>query len=423
VLSVWLAYLLARRICDPARVPSRGGFAGLDAGAPIWVACLAAANPFWIEYSQEARMYAALLAETLGLSLLYLRWLDKGARGTLVAYALIAALALYTHYLSLWVIAAHAFHALLAARRERAVSRPFSPLPLLAAQAAAGLLFVPWFVHVLREFRGISPGEYEPFGRMGHALWRMGIGPGLVAPGRPRVEAGPHAGVGAAAEPIVGAPVEAGPIAVFREEPIRIVVTALLWIVPIVVGVRAFSRDRGARSFVLAAVLVPIGLTLLAAVRWPLIHEKYLIALAPFLLLLAVVGARVQRFLTGDHVYGKEQWREAHALVATEPAADTAVLVHAPFLRMTWDFYARSDRRRVAVLPPPEVPSDRSLAAAEIHRKQVFLVLSHESTDARDHYRDAVLEALAAAWGGWEIRRVVTLPKQWGIRVWEFARP
>ena len=46
-----------------------------------------------------------------------------------------------------------------------------------------------------------------------------------------------------------------------------------------------------------------------------------------------------QRFLTGDHPYGKEQWREAHAFVASEMEKGDVVLVHAPFLHMTWDFY------------------------------------------------------------------------------------
>ena len=68
------------RLTDGARTPTRGGFVGGDGSTAVWVTVLAVVNPFWIEYAQEARMYTALLVEALGLSLLYLRWLDRGGR-------------------------------------------------------------------------------------------------------------------------------------------------------------------------------------------------------------------------------------------------------------------------------------------------------------------------------------------------------
>ena len=68
VLSVWLVWKLARALLDPLHVPLAAGFRGVDPGAPLAVALLAAMHPFWIEYSQEARTYCALLAGSLGLS-------------------------------------------------------------------------------------------------------------------------------------------------------------------------------------------------------------------------------------------------------------------------------------------------------------------------------------------------------------------
>src|SRR5262245_53409745 len=185
VLAVLLAYRLSLRLSDAARVPTRGGFVGGDGKTAVWVAVLAATNAFWIEYSQEARMYAALLAESLGLSLLYLRWLDRGsapggwknAQWTLVAYAVLASLALHTNYFAIWPIAGHAVHAAWVAWSSWTTGPAVSIRPLLAAQAAAGLSFVPWFLHMASAYRGISPGQYEPFGRLAHALWRMGTGP------------------------------------------------------------------------------------------------------------------------------------------------------------------------------------------------------------------------------------------------------
>jgi mannosyltransferase len=442
VVSVGLTYLLARRLSDPERTPARGGFLGSDGRTALWVAIFAATNPFWIEYAQEARMYSALLAESLGLSLLYLRWLDGGRRGTLVAYGALATLALYTHYFAVWPIAAHAAHALWLARVSRHDAAPLRPLPLLVAQTAAGVAFVPWVVVLALGYRGISPGQFEPFGRLAHALWRMGTGPGLVALDRPRVEA--------------------GPAAVFAQQPVVAILSALAWLVPIVFGARTIARDRGGRAFVATSVLVPLGLVLLACVRWPLVHEKYLIFLAPFLLYLAVLGARsapglarpvlfgglvalhvagllayfapeagVCRVLNGGHPYGKEQWREVHAWVAHRAVPGDLVLVHAPFLHMTWDFYDQDQPLPAAPIPPLDLPCDRLLSPDEIRRafptlttaKSVFVVLSHEATDRRDDYRDAVGEAVSAAWGGLSGIQAEEFPRQWGIRVVRFVRP
>jgi hypothetical protein len=443
-VSVFLAWLLARRVLDPARVPSRGGFQGVDARAPLWVAGLAAVSAFWIEYAQEARMYAAVLAESLGLSLLYLRWLDRGGRWTLVAYALLAALAVHTHYFAVWPVVAHAAHAFLVARSTRGTASPVRILPLLAAQAAAGLLFVPWLVHMLGSYRGISPGVYEPFGRLAHALWRMGTGPALVVLDRARVEA--------------------GPTAVLAEEWPTVAATGLLWGVPIALGLKALARDRGLRAFVLASVLVPLALVLLAFPKFPLVHEKYLIYLAPFLLLLAVLGARsasgalrgmllgglvvlhaaglvayhfteaepVRRVLSSGHAYGKEQWREAHVFVARNASPDDVVLVHAPFLHETWDYYV-AQRRGLAPaspLPPLDVESDRLLAPEEVlvrypalaDARRAVLATSHEATEGRDDWIRVLTEALGKAWGGFPNVKVETFPRQWGIRVVFFER-
>jgi hypothetical protein len=432
-LSVFLAYRLSRRLSDGAHVPSRGGFVGGDGATAAWVVALAAANPFLIEYSQEARMYAALLAETLGLSLLYLRWLDRaeavgvpgrGARGTLVAYALLASLALHTNYLAAWPIVAHAAHALWIARRGRSrgdAGPALSIAPLIVAQAAAALSFVPWFIVMVRGYRGISQGVYDPYGRLGHALWRMGTGPALV--------------------PLDAIRAREGPAAVFFEEPTLIVLTALAWFVPIGFGAWALRRDLGSRRFVGISILVPLALAMAAAVRWPLVSEKYLIFLAPFLLHLAVVGARaapgllrpvllgglvllhvaglaayhfseapiVRQLFASGHRYRKEPWRDAHEFVARQRGAGDVVFVNAPFTRYAWEFYDREKPVPSEPIPPLDLPCDRALTLDEIlarypalaGAKQAFLVLSHASTDDPEHYVGVFEHACAVAWGSY----------------------
>ena len=443
-LSVWLTFFLARRLFDPAHVPARGGFTGLDPAAPLWAAGLAAASGFQLEVSQEARMYAALLAESLGLSLLYLRWLDRGGRGALAGYAALAALALHTHYFAIWPIAAHAAHALLVARAERRAGKPFSPRPLFVAQAVAGLLFLPWFVHLASGYRGIAAGGYDPFGRLLHALWRMGVGPGVVPLDRPRVDA--------------------GPAAVFAESWPVIVSTALLWGAPIALGVRALRRDRGAAAFLLTSIVVPIAGVLAVFVKFPLIHEKYLCFLAPLLLMVALAGARgartglraaltvgllvltvaslvgyhagfvpeVRETLNQGHVYGKEQWREAHRWIAEQRRADDVVLIHAPFLAKTWDFYDPAATAPATPIPPADLPSDRALTADELLERvpriraarRIFVVLSHEETEPREQVLDAAFAAALRAWEGAGVHRsaAITLPLQWGIRIFLVER-
>lgn len=451
LLALVLLWRVLLRLCDPARAPRRGGFRGgvpgEDGATATWVVVLASVNPFLIEYAQEARMYSALLAESLGLTLLYLRWLDRpeegAGRGTLVAYAALASVALHTNYFALWPVAGHLAHALLVAREARRRGTPTSVRPLVAAQAAAGLSFVPWFVYMLSAYRGISPGEYEPFGRLAHAVWRMAVGPALVALDAPRVRA--------------------GPAAVFAEEPVLIVVSALLFLVPVALGfVVLWRKDRGGARFALGAIVVPVALVMAACVRWPLVHEKYLIFVAPFLLWVAVVGARgapralrplllgglvlvhvagtaAYHFghvpalapLVGKHRYGKEQWREAHDFVARTKAPGDVVLLHAPFTKTAWDFYegiargpAAGPRAPGRVLPPAPLPVDRALSADEVieavpdlaSARGAFLVVSHPSTDDPDHYPAAFLRALATVWEGFSLERH-DLPLQWGVRI------
>ena len=133
--------------------------------------------------------------------------------------------------------------------------------------------------------------------------------------------------------------------------------------------------------------------------------------------------------LNGGHPYGKEQWREAHAFVRREMRKGDVVLLHAPFLRMTWEFYDQDQRVPVEPLPTLDLPCDRRMTPAEILQavpaiqdaKQVFLVSSHEATEERDDYLNAVSEAVSREWGLFQLSQF-DLPRQWGIRIFRFAR-
>ncbi len=469
IASVFLAWLLARRLFDPGYRPRRGGFDrepddGRGAGTALWFAAFVALSTYFTEYSQEARMYAALIAEALGLSLLYLRWLDKNDRVSLVGYALLAAVALYTQYFAIWIIAGHGGHALWLWHRGRRGGEPLDIRPFVLACLGAGLLFVPWFVFMLRNYEGISTGQpFEPFGRLFYVLWRIGAGPGVVVVDRPRQEE--------------------GVASVLQEELVLSAVIALLWFAPIVLGFLRLKKRPGVASFVVANLALPIVLLLLVFPVFPLIHERYLVFLAPWLALIAVFGAReavgsvrraatlglvlllvlgavayhtvdihlepspgrqalgtgavptsyepssedMPRFLHHGHPYGKEPWRQAHRFVKELADQGDLVVLHPPYIHLSWDYYDRG-AIDLASLPREEVSAHeaaKALGDALEGRTRVFLVLAHEETVDPDHYFHVLRDLLEQRWSDaarFQAVEPILFNRSWGVRVAVFNR-
>ena len=83
-------------------------------------------------------MYAALLAASLGLSLLLLSWLERPRRGPAVFYAVLATAALYTHPFAGLTLASHAVFVLVErARRGRDSRLPWRSILLAQVVAVA----------------------------------------------------------------------------------------------------------------------------------------------------------------------------------------------------------------------------------------------------------------------------------------------
>jgi hypothetical protein len=471
VVTVVLAWLVARRILDPARSPSRGGFPRGDDGGrggriAIWFAAFVAGSTFFVEYAQEARMYSALLAETLGLSLLYLRWLDRDDRASLVGYALLAALALHTHYFAVWPIAAHVLHALWLRRRARGGAAPLRVLPFVLCVAAAGVLFLPWFLHFVGHYERIATGRpYEPFGRLLYVLWRVGAGPAVVVVDRARLEEGVDA--------------------VLAEEWPLVALTSVLWFPSLALGFGALRRLGGAASFLLFAVVAPVALVLAVFPWFPLVHERYLSFLAPWLWLVAVIGAfeawgflrpvllgglvalgamglfayhggdpvlvpegqgpsldgkttpramrsdpeDPTRVLHHGHPFGKEPWRDARAFVHEHAQEGDLVVLHPGYLHLVWDYYDRPGLEQVRLpnelLTPEEILARHGKALAG--RRRIFLVLAHEETPDPDDYYKALRAALVlqgAAGSGSSLSWIppILFDRSWGVRVAVFTR-
>jgi 4-amino-4-deoxy-L-arabinose transferase-like glycosyltransferase len=125
LLTVPVAYAIGRRAAVGA------------AGAGLAAAALVAVNPLLVWFSQEARSYA--LATLLGaVALLLLLHALEDRRGRwLAGWAIVAALALATHYFTAFVLAPQALWLLWRHPRRR------SAIAAVAALAAAGLALLP----------------------------------------------------------------------------------------------------------------------------------------------------------------------------------------------------------------------------------------------------------------------------------------
>ena len=105
------------------------------------VAGVMAFAPLAVYYSQEVRMYG--LAALLGLSSTYFYLqLLAGKRGAFWPYVITAALVLYTHYYSAFVVIVHGGYWLLGYKKMASTRRRM----IFAALAAVGLLYLPWLI-------------------------------------------------------------------------------------------------------------------------------------------------------------------------------------------------------------------------------------------------------------------------------------
>ncbi len=103
------------------------------------LAALVAVNPLLVWFSQEARAYALLALLSAATLAALPAALERPSRRTFSTWAVLAALALVTHYFAIFLIVPEA---LLLIRRHRGRS-----LPAVAAAAVAGIALLPLVVH------------------------------------------------------------------------------------------------------------------------------------------------------------------------------------------------------------------------------------------------------------------------------------
>jgi hypothetical protein len=107
-------------------------------GPGLVAAALCALSPFAIFYGSEGRAYATAMFVCALSTLVLLRALEARSAGWWLAYGLCTALALYSHFMAAFVLAAQGIWALATHRDQWR--------PLVATQVVAGAALVPWLL-------------------------------------------------------------------------------------------------------------------------------------------------------------------------------------------------------------------------------------------------------------------------------------
>lgn len=373
--------------CGALTVPLIGALARGVTGrraAAVLAALLAALHPLLLYYSQEARMYALLVALCVLLGWLAVRCASGGAPSRpqhWVAYVLVATAAIYTHYFAAFLIAALALVMLIwpafaqkkiepADERGRTQTRNGNRLnirahlrssaaKIIGAHLAVLLLYLPWIAVLFFQLR-TDASYWQGDLKLDEALVEIGV---LFTAGETVHEY-------AAVEffPVSGA----------------LTLLALLGF-----ALPGQSVARRGRTLLLALLwtLLPTAAVLGLALTVPKFNGRYVMVALPGLLLLwaaglgawfeywvrpgrwlprevAVAPAVAALLMLGIFVHAdrnwfvepaftKAQWRELAEFVRAQKTADEAVLLVSGHAWPVWDYYAPD--LPAARIPPLEI--------------------------------------------------------------------
>ena len=287
VLGVGATYVLGRRY-----------------GVGLPAAMLLAVSPFFIHYEQEVRVYTLLVAWSAICTLAYLRLVDRPNRWRAAAYVLTAAILMYIHPLSGWMLAAHGLLTLVfVAPRWR--------MRLLA-------LYMPVFILAIPIFRFLLINHLR-------AGWIPPATPYLVAHNLSQL-------LGAAA--------------------LAIALTIVV----------ALGLARGWRTEVpvlrlplLVGALTIGGVLLMSWLIQPLFVDRYLIGVLPFVFIVVARSAKALPWprvivtgLVGISLVGviswyangvKDDWRSAAAYVESQAQPSDGVVIWPNYYRLPFRYY------------------------------------------------------------------------------------
>lgn len=247
------------------RLPSALAMVGATAGtwlitrrfagdrAALIAGIVFATSPLTIRYAQEARSYAFVMLLTVASTWLLLRALERRRWVDWAAYAVVAGLIAYAHYVAMLILVVHAVMTL--------THTPRPPMrTLIVVAAVVGSIAAPMIIAMLRSFGGAQS-------------WAVPLRPDLVT--TILIE------LAGATQPL------GDPRTVVRLLSIVAAVLVGVW----ALGRRSSPRDRWRMLSLLAWLILPVAiLTITALVIKPVFGTRFLVFVTPPAAILAGIG-------------------------------------------------------------------------------------------------------------------------------------
>lgn len=406
VAAVAMTWVLGRRLFTPR--------------IALWAAAYQAISAFHIFYAQEARAHAWLLLFSMVTIWALERALESPGRIVRwVIYAVMVCVSLYTHFVSVFFLAAQGLYVLLR-WRERIVD--WRTVLRYATAAGAGLAaFTPWLLQMLETASRGGQVRRHLLLKLPQAYFSMLFGDTLI----PLDER--------AVRNIVGTLQENAPALVMA-------IAACVTIVPFCLRA-IFKHGRRSEPAVIMAS-IPVVTSWLVSFAVPMFDERYMLSASPFVYLIFAAGlvratesppgwARWAGVTAGgllvilaavslyryyfDPRMGKEEWREAVRYLEDRAAPETDLVIFEPdYTQYSYRYYQREALPHWEIFEPLRqklTAQDAAISEELNRRRRVWLV--------RSHFRDdTVLDAL-----GRVLRIEGSRPflKGKGIEIYEFA--
>jgi hypothetical protein len=329
--------------------------------AALIASLLAAVHPLLVYYGQEARMYTLLVLLGVFAAYLLVRAAESQGRssGLWVGYVTAATAAIYTHYFAIFLLVglgcAWVIDASQAARTPPADSHePLSLvqaaepgrrggnwwLPLVVANAAVAVLYLPWLANLVTRLR-VDRSYWTGTLKLHEALLDVAL----------RFTSGETMGERTALWLLL-------PYGL-----VTVAAAAGLW--------RGWPQTRRTVVYAVFWLFVPVAAVLLLAFNVPKFNPRYVMLAAPALLLiwavgLAALGQRagadarraarpaaafcVLLLLLGggwsnanwfyNHAFDKDHWRQVTAFLRSRLAEDEVIVLVSGHAWPVWDYYA-----------------------------------------------------------------------------------
>lgn len=337
--------------------------------AAFLASALASFSPFYLDFSQQVRMYT--LATSLVLLAMYSfhRGFQEGRRSWWIVHSLAIALAIYTHYFAVTVVLVQAF--LVAANIARG-KRPDSWKLWLASQFGALILLAPWAPFALRQmldYRNrslLSPDWLTVFPRTWQAF-NLGLA----------VDSAKMTPVLLVLLVILVAGLALAWLVRGRETP-GLAALMLYLVLPVLVGLAIFRFKPmfHPKYFMMAS---PAYLLLLAASLMGFWRSIRWVALIPGLFVLFSVSYAVQAYYT-DQRYWKDDTRAVARYLADKVTQEDLIISD---LAEPLGYYYKG-KAPAYYMPGEEATAPLRLASLAGGRQIVYLLhYEHSYTDAQ----------------------------------------